>query len=110
MLRNLPIGDALEVVTLHELRKHLDTMRVGRNEYPELPGDDFVEQAVGGEPLPHCAGETGELDAVDVHDLDAPQLQSIGEVQDGAAAHQRGEGVLWGKVRPGRTGGCDPGR
>ena len=69
-----------------------------------------MEEAVDLEPVPHCIGETGQLDAVRAHDANAAKLQSLREIEDRAAFHQSGEGALGGErgyVR--RQRGCDPG-
>ena len=44
-------------------------------------------------------GEAGQLDAVRAHDANAAKLQALREIEDGAAVHQGGEGVLCGERR-----------
>src|SRR3546814_7290790 len=73
MLRSLPLGDPLDGMALHDLRKHGRTTRVRWHEHAELPGDDLMEKAVSAEALAHRVGEAGELDAVGAHDADAAE-------------------------------------
>ena len=53
-----------------------------------------MEEAVGFQPIAHRVGEAGQLDAVGAHDANAAELQALGEIEDGAAVHQGGEGAL----------------
>ena len=48
-----------------------------------------MEEAVGFQPVAHRVGEAGQLDAVRAHDANAAELQALGEIEDGAAVHQR---------------------
>ena len=58
-----------------------------------------MEQAVGSQPVTHRVGEAGQFDAVRAHDADAAKLKPFGEIEDGPAIHQRGEGVIGRQVR-----------
>src|SRR3546814_18205542 len=71
MLRGLPLGDPLDGIALHDLRKHGRTARVRWHEHAELPGNDLVEAAVSAEAFAHPVGEAGEFDAVGAHGADA---------------------------------------
>ena len=53
-----------------------------------------LEQAVGAQPVAHGVGEAGQFDAVGAHDADAAKLKPFGEIEDGPAIDQRGEGVI----------------
>ena len=69
-------------------------MRIGRHEHPELPRNDLVEEAIGGEALAHRVGEARQFDAPGAHDAAAAKLETLGQVEDGPAVQQRREGLL----------------
>ena len=52
-----------------------------------------MEEPVGASRSRIVSVKPGQLDAVGAHDADAAKLQAFGEVEDGSAVHQRGEGV-----------------
>ena len=98
MSRRRPIGDARDRIALQNLGEDRRPGRVDWDKHTQLPRDDLVEQTVGAQPVPHRFGEAGQLDAVRTHHADAPELKTLGEIEDGLAVDQRGEGVVRRKI------------
>src|ERR1700686_3789058 len=70
-----------------------------RPEHPQLPLDDFVEEAVGGQTLAHGVGEARQFDPVDAHHADTAQLHVADKAENDRASSQRGEGLSNGQRR-----------
>ena len=66
---------------------------VCRHEHPQLPLDDFVEEAVGGQTLAHGVGEARQFDPAHAHHADTAQLHVADKAENYRALSQRGEGL-----------------
>ena len=92
MSRGRPLGDAGNRVALQNLGEDRRPGRIDRNKEPQFPRDDLAEQTVGAQPVTHGVGEARQFDPVRTHHARAAKLKTLGEIENGLAVHQRGEG------------------